>query len=208
MPTTSGLPCAAARRHHRVWCPTVFLFVLGLLAAPSAFSADAPGPLPPGQQPANPASGSATNEIVANTPYAIGARRNGVSRCIPRINQVTEFLVGSFNHSGQVINDVTGDVNQRLVSAVIEIASPDSLAFASATFAPAANSGLCSATYDLVTYWPLECSKVAETSFKTFKPSRLLYRNIQTMESGAYGRVFLMPAGPKGCVSIKKEWLF
>ena len=148
------------------------------------------------------------NEFIANTPYAIGARRNGVIRCIPRINQVTEFLTGTFPNSGQVFNDVTGDVNQRLISTVIEVAGADSLSFASASFAPAANSGLCSATYDLVTYWPQECNRVAESSFKTFKIGKPLYRNIQALESGPYGRVYLMPAGPKGCVSIKKEWLF
>ena len=146
--------------------------------------------------------------ISANTPYAIGAQRNGVVKCIARMNQVTGFVSGQNANSGLVFNAPNSDVNQRLVSAVMEVEGGGAFSFVSASFAPAPGANDCSATYDAVTYWPLPCAQVATSSFAAFKPGRVLMKNIGTLDGGQFAKVFLMPAGANGCVSIKKELVF
>lgn len=143
----------------------------------------------------------------AATPYAIGAQRNGVSRCIGRINQVTSFVTGTNANSGMVLNAPNSDVNQRIVSAVLEVEGVGVTSFVSSSFAPGQGPTDCSGTYDSVTFWPASCAQVATTNFSAFKPSRALFKNIQSLENGPQAKVFLMPAGT-GCVSIKKEMLY
>lgn len=143
----------------------------------------------------------------ANTPYSIGAQRNGVVKCLPRINQVTSFVIGNNANSGMVLNSTTGNVNQRLVSTLIEVEGNGTTSFVSGSFAPGAAEGECGGTYDAVTYWPANCTQVATTNFSGFKATRPLLKNVNTLDGGPLVKVFLMPAGT-GCVSIKKEILF
>ena len=150
----------------------------------------------------------ATAAPAANTPYAIGAQRNGVIKCIGRINQVTAFLTANTSNSGMVLNAPGAEVNQKLVSTVIEAqASAGGPSFISASFAPGINNGECSGTYDAVTFWPAGCAQVATTNFAAFKPTQPLSKTVVTLDGGPLVKVFLMPAGT-GCVSIKKEVLY
>ena len=146
--------------------------------------------------------------LAANTPYAIGAQRNGVVKCIGRINQVTSFLTANTSNSGMVLNAPGAEVNQKLVSTVIEAqGAAGGASFVSASFAPGINNGECSGTYDAVTYWPQGCAQVATASFAAFKPTQPLSKTVFTLDGGPLVKVFLMPAGT-GCVSIKKEVLY
>ena len=148
------------------------------------------------------------SSAVATTPYAIGAQRNGVVKCIPRINQVTSFLTANTSNSGMVFNPPGNDVNQKLVSTVIEAqAQTGGPSFISASYAPSSNAQDCSATYDAITFWPQACPQVATANFAAFKPAQALSRSILTLDGGPLVKVFLMPAG-SGCVSIKKEVLY
>jgi hypothetical protein len=154
------------------------------------------------------AQNAGANSAVANTPYAIGAQRNGVAKCIPRINQVTSFLTANTSNSGMVFNPPGSDVNQKLVATVIEAqAQTGGPSFISASYAPTSNAQDCSATYDAVTFWPQACPQVATANFGAFKPAQALSRSILTLDGGPLVKVFLMPAGT-GCVSIKKEVLY
>ena len=143
----------------------------------------------------------------ATTPYAIGAQRIGVSKCIGRINQITSFVIGANPNSGTVLNSPNSEVNQRIVSAVLEVEDKGATSFVSSSFAPGIGPADCSGTYDQVTYWNATCAQVAISSFSTFKPARALFKNVQSLENGPQAKVFLMPAGA-GCVSIKKEMLY
>ena len=144
---------------------------------------------------------------VASTPYAIGAQRNGIQKCIGRINQITSFITGTNANSGMVLNSVGPEANQRIASTVLEIEGGGITSYASASFAPGAAANECSGTYEAVTYWPSNCSQVAAANFATFKASRPLYKNVMSLDGGQFAKVFLMPAGT-GCVSIKKEMVF
>lgn len=146
-------------------------------------------------------------QSIANTPYAIGAQRNGVVKCIGRINQVTGFVTGSNANSGMVLNSPNAEANQRIVSSVMEVEGGGTTGFVSTSFAPGPGVNECSATYDAVTYWTASCAQVASANFAAFKFTRPLLKAISILESGQFAKVFLMPAGT-GCVSIKKEMLF
>lgn len=145
--------------------------------------------------------------VQVKTPYTIGAQRSGVVKCLPRINQVTSFVIGPNANSGMVLNSTTGGVDQRLVSTLIEIEGNGITSFVSGSFAPGATGSECSGTYDAVTYWPGSCAQVASNNFAAFKATRPLLKNINTLDGGPFVKVFLMPAGT-GCVSIKKEILY
>jgi hypothetical protein len=182
-----------------------YLPALLALLCTAAFSQKAPTRPAPEVAPA----AAVAQQAVANTPYAIGAQRKGVAKCIARINQVTAFLTGNGStNSGMVFNAVGPDVNQKLVSTVLEVQGGDNnSSFVSASFAPNATAQDCSATYDAVTYWPQSCSVVASSSFAAFKIAQPLYKSVNTLDGGTFVKVFLMPAGT-GCVSIKKEVLY
>lgn len=146
---------------------------------------------------------------VANTPYAIGAQRKGASKCINRVNQVTSFVTTNTSNSGLVINAPGAEANQKLLASVIEaVDASGNTSFVSTSFAPGSGPADCSATYDAVTYWPAACSVVASRNFDKFKPAQPLYKNINTLDGGPLAKVYLMPAGAGGCVSIKKEVLY
>lgn len=149
----------------------------------------------------------ATAKAIATTPYAIGAQRSGVDKCIGRINQVTAFVIGSYPNSGIVMPSPTPEVNQKIATAIIEVEERGVTSFVSASFAPGPASAECSATYDAVTYWPASCNQVASSNFAAFTPARPLLKAVNTLDGGPTVKIFLMPAGT-GCISIKKEILF
>lgn len=143
----------------------------------------------------------------ANTAYASGAQRSGVSKCIGRINQITSFVTGSNAHSGVLLNAPSDSANQRIVSGMIEVEGGGSTSLVSASFAPGTGSADCSGTYDAITYWSASCAQVANSNFNAFKAARPLLKSVSMLDGGQFAKVFLMPAG-SGCISIKKEMLY
>jgi hypothetical protein len=61
--------------------------------------------------------------------------------------------------------------------------------------------------YQTVTYWPLTCGDVFTRYFSTVRQAPALGKSIVTLDAGGSARIFLMPAGATGCVTIKKELL-
>jgi hypothetical protein len=138
--------------------------------------------------------------VVANT-----AAQSGVIQCLPRINQLTDFIASGAK-SGASLFVAPTEPNQRLASVSLEVLAPSALSYVDAYFSPGpANS--CSGAYDAVTYWEQPCQDVANKVFPDFKVDNPLRQAISVLNGGTNVRVFLMPAGP-GCVSIKKEILF
>lgn len=164
------------------------------------------GPLARAQTPA-PAAPSAPAAAPANTPYGIGAQRNGVVKCVGRINQVSGFLAGNNANSGMMLTAGPKDANQRIAATMMEIEGAGVTSFISSSFAPGAGNNECSGTYDAITYWNAPCNQVASSNFSTFAVTRPLLRTVTTLDGGPFIKVFLMPAGT-GCVSVKKEMLF
>jgi len=96
--------------------------------------------------------------------------------------------------------------DQRLVTSAMEIDNKSvPSAYASADFAGSAKG--CGASYQTVTYWPLTCGDVATKYFSTVRVGPPLGKFIATLDAGGNTRIFLMPAGAAGCITIKKELL-
>lgn len=144
----------------------------------------------------------------ALTPYSIGAQRSGITTCVPRINQVTSFLIGQQPNSGIMLSSPNRDANISISSAIMEIqTTANSSSYVSATFAPKADGG-CGATYEAISYWSATCAEVANGSFPGLRPTGPLLRMINMLDGGPTLKVFLMPIGNAACLSIKKELIF
>ena len=171
------------------------LLALGACAFAGAAFSQTPAPAAAGAQ-------------ATSTPYAVGAQRSGVSKCLARINQVTGFVTGTNANSGMVLTSGNKDANTSITSSVIEVEGGGTTSFISTSFAPGPGNADCSGTYDAVVYWAAPCAQVATANFGTFKPApRPLLKAVNMLDGGPFVKVFLMPAGT-GCVSIKKEMVY
>jgi hypothetical protein len=130
----------------------------------------------------------------------------GVLACASRVDQVARYLMpgppGNFT-----LFLPSKDRDQYLVSTSLEVGVKEMPpAYASADFAPGMVNG-CGAVYEIVVFWPQKCAEVATRQFGGLRKGPNLGKFILSLDTGAGARVFLMPAGNAGCVSIKKELL-
>jgi len=144
-------------------------------------------------------------ELASTNPVVQSAAKAGVRTCLKRIDQVSSFLARGAQASAFLF-PAPDDANRRLFTTSLEVASPDTLAYASASFAPV-GSDVCSGVYEAITYWPMSCQETAAKGFAQLKPVGAVMRNIQILDGGPSMRVFLMPAD-RGCVAIKKEVMY
>lgn len=133
------------------------------------------------------------------------AQKAGITDCLGRINQVSNFLTAGSQQSGASLSVSPQTPNEHLASIAFEIKTPQVLSYASADFAPLTNG--CGATYEAVTHWQNSCKDVATKGYAQLKFIGAIQNNILVLEGGPQLRVFLMPAG-KGCVAIKKEVVY
>jgi hypothetical protein len=150
-----------------------------------------------------------TQTAGAGTPNAVtlAAAQQGVLSCSSRINQVVTALGVTESSGGTWLLPPTQQ-DQRLAPLALEV--PTTLggsAYISATFAPNQANG-CGASYDAVFYWPKNCDELAKQSYGGLKTLGRLKNDIAMLDGGANIRIFLMPAGNTGCVSIKRELVF
>jgi len=184
--------------------------VVGIVAAGGASAAKPklakPKPAqsePVAAKPANPPS-AAPAEPLNGIAQSFG--KAGVSDCLSRVNQVTNFLIGS-GPAGAVPFLPPSSVNRRIISTSMEVTQQNGVpTYASATFAPIGGQG-CSVSYDAVAYWSNTCNDVATKVFGNMQSAGVLKQGVAILVAGANVRVFLMPAG-QGCISIKKELLY
>jgi len=133
------------------------------------------------------------------------AAQAGVLSCAVRIEQVARFL-GAGNQISFLFLMPPPPRDQRLVALAMEIANKAvPSAYASAEFAASAQG--CGASYETVTYWPVQCEEVVAKYFPEVRKAPALGKSIAALDAGGNTRIFLMPAGAGGCVTIKKELL-
>jgi hypothetical protein len=107
--------------------------------------------------------------------------------------------------SGVALMLPSAQQDQRLVPLALEMPTTQgSTAYISATFAPNQANG-CGASYDAVVYWPKNCSDISQQSYAAFKLMGRLKQDILMLDGGANIKVFLLPAGAAGCISIRRE---
>jgi hypothetical protein len=129
----------------------------------------------------------------------------GVVHCQQRIQQVSDFLTGNAASSAALMMP-PDHVNDRLVSASMEVSNGSSVFYANMDFSPLVAYG-CDATFETVSYWQNNCETVAKTQFAEAKNNGALRQSIMVLTAGSTLQVFLMPAG-HGCVAIKKQIIF
>ncbi len=137
-------------------------------------------------------------------PVAQSAAQNGVRRCLPKMDQVVNFL-SSGAQTGAMVFTPPADADNRLSSVALEALGNNGLSYIDMGYSP--NAGGCDAMYQVVTHWNNSCDEVARVAFPSFKQTSPLRQYISVLDGGPSAKVFLMPAGA-GCVSIKKEVLF
>jgi hypothetical protein len=141
----------------------------------------------------------------AATTMTRAAAQAGVLSCAARIDQVSKFL-GAGNEVSFLLLLPPPPRDQRLVASAMEIDNKDvPSAYASAEFASSAQG--CGASYETVTYWPGKCEDVVAKAFSKVRQVQALGKSIATLDTGGNSRIFLMPAGTTGCITIKKELL-
>jgi hypothetical protein len=134
------------------------------------------------------------------------AARNGVVKCANRVDQHERFFLQQKNEVGALMFVAPQEANDRLFSMSLEIIENNESAYVSSTYMPARKDG-CSASYDIVKYWPGSCQEVATQIYSQFGTPAILKKQVTMLGTEPYVRVFLMAAGA-GCVSIKKEIVF
>lgn len=151
----------------------------------------------------------ATQKTPAATPanpFTQAAAKAGLSKCVRRIGQITDFVTAKTQSKGLLFT-APKTPDSRISSISLEIRSPNALSYAGATFAPGSPAGECGGLYEAVTYWNNRCDDVGAKAFGKFKRTTPLREAIATLDGGPNVKVFLMPAG-QGCVSIKKEMIY
>jgi hypothetical protein len=141
-------------------------------------------------------------------PVTIAAVQQGVLACGSRINQVVNFL-GYNEKSGALLMLPPTQRDQRIASLALELPlnSPNQSAYVSGTFAPYPANG-CGASYEVIIYWPKNCTSTAKENYAQIKVTGKIQNNISVLDGGNELKVFLMPAGANGCISIKHELLY
>lgn len=169
------------------------------------FAADKPPVVAPVAK--APAAAS-TPAAMPSAPSAMteAAAKAGVLSCAGRIDQISKFLFAGNDSLSYQFLLPPPPRDQRLVTSAMEIDNKNVPAqYASADFAATAQG--CGASYQTVTYWPLTCQDVFTKYFSTVRQVPALGKSIATLDAGGSTRIFLMPAGAAGCVTIKKELL-
>lgn len=191
------------------------IFILALLALPlspaSAKTKTAPTPAAPAatqsptEAPVTVVRSSATPSMPANLgAVAQGAAQSGIRRCLPRIDQVANFL-STGAQTGAMVFAAPVDADNRPSSVTLETLGSNGLSYVDTSYSPTPAG--CDAMYQTVTYWTDSCEQVAKVAFPHFVQSTPIRQYIAVLDGGASAKVFLMPAGP-GCISIKKEVLY
>lgn len=191
--------------------PLVMFFVLLGACAVAPGQAQTPAAAPEGAAspaaPAVPSTPQAAAQAASRPhPVTMAAAQQGVLACSGRINQVVNAL-GVTDKSGVALLLPPAQQDQRLVPLALEMPTTlGSSAYISATFAPNQANG-CGASYDAVVYWPKSCDEVTQQSYASLKLLGRLKKDIVMLDGGANIKVFLLPAGTAGCISIKREVL-
>lgn len=192
------------RRHRPFRCKAGFVGLLSavLLVSPVGAADDQDqSPHASVTQTAPPPPASGAINLITQAAVA-----SGVLACAARVDQVAKFLTSGVPGNFWLFLPATAR-DQHIVSTSIEVDTKEvPAAYASADFAPGMANG-CGAIYESVVYWQEKCDEVTAKHFAGLPKGKNLGKLIRSLDAGDGARVFLMPAGSGGCISIKKQLL-
>ena len=130
-----------------------------------------------------------------------------LTNCAPVFQQAGGFLFE--NADVQFVVQPLGPDTNRWPTVVtaegnypLKAGTPNQTRLTTLIVAPA---GTCSGLYQQVIYWPEPCPALKARVFGAFINDRPLLARVRQSEASAGLQLYLMPAGPNGCVSVKKE---
>jgi hypothetical protein len=138
----------------------------------------------------------------ADNQVVIQARKAGIGQCLPVVETLSDFLIGTARH-GADDAWATKNSDQQLYTTTIERADRQGTQLSSLSVAPVAAGG-CSAVYEQVQWFDNSCLVVAQEIYGNFTYKGVLADKVAVL--GGPASVYLFPAGP-GCLALKKEVL-
>jgi len=192
----------------------VFIIVLVLFLGPyiSACAKPPAAPAKPSQIAPSPPAKSvepAPLPLASMNGITRAAAKAGVRTCLERIDQISKYITAKTQSKFIMsLPPADVDVDQQITSTSIEVKLPNEIvAYASMTAAPTSDGG-CDALYETVVYWTNSCSDVANKVYPNAKVLGVIQEHIKVLLGEENLRIYLMPAGTEGCVSIRKEVLY
>lgn len=125
----------------------------------------------------------------------------GMTRCTTRAVQVGRFLIegSDANFIVQPLGP-NGDMWPTVITMESSHASNGTTRLSMISISPN-----CAGFYQQTIYWNQPCAVLRSGTFAAFTGARRLLANVTFGELDAATQLYLMPAGPQGCVSVKKE---
>lgn len=125
----------------------------------------------------------------------------GMTRCASRAVQVGRFLMegSAANFTVQPLGP-NGDMWPTVITMESSHASNGTTRLSMISISPN-----CAGFYQQTIYWTQPCAALRSGIFAPFTGTRRLLDNVTIGELDVATQLYLMPAGPQGCVSVKKE---
>ena len=125
----------------------------------------------------------------------------GMTRCTTRAVQVGRFLIegSDANFIVQPLGP-NGDMWPTVITMESSHPSNGTTRLSMISISPN-----CAGFYQQTIYWNQPCAVLRSGTFAAFTGTRRLLANVTFGELDAATQLYLLPAGPQGCVSVKKE---
>jgi len=139
---------------------------------------------------------------------AQAAAQRGIRTCLPAIDRLAKNLSASFDIGIFLFNQVERP-DSGLVSISMELSPAPSgagSAYVSASFVPVGDAA-CQVMVESTMYWTNRCVTVG-VGYQNYQVVGTLLKEIGILSDGGTQRLFLVPAGTSGCVSVEKSVYF
>jgi hypothetical protein len=145
-------------------------------------------------------------KISPDNPIGLKAQEAGIVDCLPQIANVAQFLTRGSTAQWVLTHGENAD--RTMFSATIA-AREDATGIGgiSNLYATPTGAGRCNLGYESTIYFPMSCAEAHAQAFANVATSVPLGSDVVEAfrAAGDGGRLYLMPAGPSGCVAVKTE---
>jgi hypothetical protein len=146
---------------------------------------------------------SATKES-ASRRLAAALNQIGMGPCAPTLMRAADFVFED-GDAEFTVQPMGPDANRWPTVVMIEGAHKANGRTRLTTLTVAPGAAGCPGFYEQVIHWPQPCAELKRTVFAAFAQPRPILRDVQLSELNPGLQLYLTPAGPAGCVSVKKE---
>jgi len=138
--------------------------------------------------------GETANIILAD------ARQRGMEKCIERVKEITDRVLGDAEIGGYVIVNDDNPDSGIYTAMVSRPNGRGGTQMVSLSVSPDDN---CSASYDITSVWGAACPRIAQRWFPSYEPVVQLPGNVVVRSAAEKQQVYMVPL-PDGCMTIEK----